>query len=175
LRSNPDFPGDKSPGYYRSIPSGQHFGLRSACDWAFSGFVQASGRLNITRVFPNLAQYRQRRFAVTETSRDRDCLAEGLGNALWGESFALWVKANFVIAIVLCGQQDDSNPNRSILPKSEIHFCAIKCTGPNRQPFQALAFMLAILSLNIEGSERVVLCKAATKLDGNVLKELSSA
>jgi hypothetical protein len=47
--------------------------------------------------------------------------------------------------------------------------------GPNRQPFQARAFMLASINLNVEGSERVILYKAATKLDGNVLEELGSA
>jgi len=47
----------------------------------FLGCAQCAHCLNLTIIFPNLAQRRQRRFAVAESVRNRDCVTKRLRSA----------------------------------------------------------------------------------------------
>lgn len=124
---------------------------------------------------PKPAQYRLRRLAVAKTRGDRNCVPKCLGYTLRAQAVALGVEANFVLAVVLGGAQSDANPESVVIPKSKIDQRAVPCAGPDCQPFQVLAFVLANIDLNGEGPEWVMSRETPTKFDGRVLQPLGPA
>jgi hypothetical protein len=118
------------------------------------------------------AECRRRRLSVTETRRDVNRITECPIRAR-AQPLARAIEANPIFSIVPGGPQHYVYPDAAILPYDESRAGFVRGACQKRQLFQNPAFLLASVSLDLEGP--LMRWKAPAKLDREILEKLGAA